>query len=211
MLDRLEAEVMGKPTTFMDMHDQITQAHLPPHYAAAAALATRLDFTMPSDLYIGSLLRTLVASKPAAHVLELGSGVGLSLSWMVDGLGPTGSAVSVDNDPKLIKLVSEGFDGDDRVTLVCEDGGAWLEGYRGASFDLIFADAWPGKYSHLDEALALLKPSGFYVIDDMSEQPNWPAGHADKVTQLLADLDVRDDLVSTRMAWSTGVVVAVKR
>jgi len=32
------------------------------------------------------------------------------------------------------------------------------------------------KYTHLDDALALLKEGGLYVIDDMSPQANWPAG-----------------------------------
>jgi predicted O-methyltransferase YrrM len=37
---------------------------------------------------------------------------------------------------------------------------------------LIFADAWPGKYSDLEKALKLVKPGGFYIIDDMLTQPN---------------------------------------
>ena len=41
---------------------------------------------MPSDLYIGSLLKTLIASKPNAKLLKLGMGIGLSLSWMTDGM-----------------------------------------------------------------------------------------------------------------------------
>ena len=32
---------------------------------------------------------------------------------------------------------------------------------------LSYADAWPGKFSQLEEALALLRPGGMYVIDDL--------------------------------------------
>jgi predicted O-methyltransferase YrrM len=78
------------------------------------------------------------------------------------------------------------------------------------SYDLIFADAWPGKYSHLESALRLLNAGGLYLIDDMLPQPNWPEGHGAQVDQLLAMLGKRSDLLLTKMAWSTGIIVAVK-
>src|ERR1700761_3331214 len=42
-----------------------------------------------------------------------------------------------------------------------------------------------GKYDGLEESLRVVKPSGFFVIDDMLPQPNWPEGHAAKVPVLL--------------------------
>ena len=68
-----------------------------------------------------------------------------------------------------------------------------------------------GKYSHLGRTLKLLKPAGIYVIDDMLPQPTWPADHAPKVERLLAELDARKDFVVTKMKWTSGIVVAVKR
>jgi len=44
----------------------------------------------------------------------------------------------------------------------------------------VFADALAGKYDGLSEALCVVKAGGFYVIDDMLPQPNWPDGHAPK-------------------------------
>ena len=32
---------------------------------------------MPSDLFIGTLLKTLITSKPKSKILELGTGIGL--------------------------------------------------------------------------------------------------------------------------------------
>ena len=63
-----------------------------------------IGFTMPSDLYIGTLLKTLITSKPKSNVLELGTGIGLSLSWMIDGMDSESRIISVDNDPKLIPI-----------------------------------------------------------------------------------------------------------
>lgn len=169
-----------------------------------------IGFTMPSDLYIGTLLKTLISSKPNGHFLELGTGIGLSLSWMIDGMDKSSSLVTVDNDQELITIATDFFGDDSRVSLVCQDGTDWLKNYNGAHFDLVFADAWPGKYGELDEVLNILKPSGFYVIDDMSKQPNWPDGHEDNVKNLIATLENRDDIALTKMDWSTGVIIAVK-
>ena len=48
---------------------------------------------------------------------------------------------------------------------------------QGQRFDLIFADAWPGKFTHLDLALSILAPGAFYVVDDLLPQATWPADH----------------------------------
>lgn len=61
---------------------------------------------MSSDLGVGSLLKTLVVSKPGENFLELGTGIGLSLSWMVDGMDNGGNITSIDNDPKLTEIVN---------------------------------------------------------------------------------------------------------
>ncbi|SEQ24315.1 O-methyltransferase [Neolewinella agarilytica] len=178
---------------------------------AVEARSAETGFTMPSDKYIGSLLKTLMSSKPNGNFLELGTGIGLSLSWMIDGLvGAEAKLTSVDNDPALI-TIAEGFFGDEaQVQLVCQDGTEWIKQYSGAAFDLVFADAWPGKYSETEEVLSLIKPGGFYVIDDMTAQPNWPDGHSDKVAWLVDYLEQREDFVLTKMGWSTGVMVVVR-
>lgn len=165
---------------------------------------------MPSDLYIGTLLKTLMSSKPDGHFLELGTGIGLSLAWMIDGLSTKASLITVDNDPQLTTIANDFFGHDDRVSIVCEDGTSWINNYTGPAFDLVFADAWPGKYSETEEILAMIKPGGFYVIDDMTVQPNWPAGHEDKVAWLVDYLENRKDFTLTKMSWSTGVIVAAK-
>jgi predicted O-methyltransferase YrrM len=77
-------------------------------------------------------------------------------------------------------------------------------------FDLIFADAMPGKYHDLEHALALLKIGGLYVIDDMLPQPNWPDNHAPRVAALIETLESRRDLRLAKLRWSTGIVLAAR-
>lgn len=183
----------------------------PQIHAAIEAKSREIGFTMPSDLYIGTLLKTLMTSKPAGNFLELGTGIGLSLSWMIDGLDATSKLTSVDNDPELCAIAQQFFGAEPRLNIVCADGTEWIKNYRGEAFDLVFADAWPGKYSEIEEILALVKVGGFYVIDDMSAQTNWPAGHQDKVDGLVAYLEQREDVNLTKMNWSTGLIIAAKR
>ncbi|TDS13624.1 putative O-methyltransferase YrrM [Maribacter caenipelagi] len=170
-----------------------------------------IGFTMPSDLYVGSFLKTLIASKPNGRFLEIGTGIGLSLSWMIEGMDAESKLISVDNDQELISIATSYFGGDDRVEVICKDGADWIKNYTGLKFDLIFADAWPGKYSEIDGVLDLVKVGGFYIIDDMTKQPNWPDGHEDNVVELTAYLEQREDLQLTKMNWSTGLIMAVKK
>ena len=180
-------------------------------YSTLLKKCDEIGFTMPSDIFIGTLLKTLISSKPNGHFLELGTGIGLSLSWMIEGLDIGSDIISIDNDPKLIEIAQSHFRNDERVNIICTDGSEWIKNYEGEPFDLVFADAWPGKYSEIDEILELIKVGGFYVIDDMNPQPNWPEGHAEKVSKLIDYLENREDFVITKMNWSTGVIIAIKK
>lgn len=169
-----------------------------------------LEFRMASDLLTGSLLRTLAATKPASQFLELGTGTGIATAWMLDGMNQDSQLVTVDNDDRVVAVAKKYLGHDRRAAFYVEDGGLMLERLANQHFDFIFADAWPGKYSHLEQALALLRVGGLYVIDDMLPQANWPEGHASKVGQLISVLENRSDLMVTKMNWSTGIIVAAK-
>lgn len=184
---------------------------IPEAYFSIKEKTEEVGFSMPSDPYIGTLLKTLVASKPGGHFLELGTGTGLSLSWMIEGMDENSKVISVDNNADLQQIATEALGKDSRVHIVCEDGEKWIQQYQGRKFDLIFADAWPGKYNLIEKTLDLLHQGGLYVIDDMLPQPNWPQGHQEKVAHLIGYLEERKDLHLTKMNWSTGLVIVTKR
>lgn len=190
------------------MNDTVFEA--PFNYKKIQIESEQIQFSMPSDLQTGCLLRTLVSSKPGGRFLELGTGTGLSLSWMIEAMDEHSTIVSVDNN-KLYQRIAESYFGNDRrVSIVCDDGNKWLKKNKHERFDLIFADAMPGKYESTEEALALLPVGGLYVIDDMLPQPNWPAGHEKNVERLISDLEQRKNLRLTKLNWSTGIVIAAK-
>src|SRR5205814_1771263 len=163
-----------------------------------------------SDVLTGSLLKTLAASKPGGRLLELGTGTGLSTAWILAGMDAASTLVTVDNDEAVQSIARRHLEEDARVTFRLMDGGAFLESLAEPQFDFLFADSWPGKYTHLEQALGLLKPGAFYIVDDMLPQPNWPPEHFPKVPALIRTLETRTDLILTRMNWSTGLIVAVK-
>ena len=181
----------------------------PPHYERILQRSTDIQFPMNSDVLTGALLRALARMKPGGMFLELGTGCGLGTCWLLDGMNAESTLVSVDNGPSVQAIARDELGADARLTFVLEDGGEFLESCN-SSFDLIYADAWPGKYSHLDRALALLNRGGIYVIDDMLPQPNWPQDHPPKVAALVQTLDALEEFEIAKLSWSTGIVLAVK-
>ncbi|MDR7117867.1 class I SAM-dependent methyltransferase [Caulobacter sp. BE254] len=170
-----------------------------------------LGFDMPSEAGTGAMLRLLAATKAGGRFLELGTGTGLATAWLLDGMAPDASLVSIDTDMGVQAVARAVLAGDPRVTFVIEDGLDYVRAQRPASFDLIFADAWPGKYEGLDETLALLGPGGLYVVDDMSPQPNWPPGHQPRVDALVTRLKSHPDLATVALDWASGLVIAARR
>jgi predicted O-methyltransferase YrrM len=117
----------------------------------------------------------------------------------------------VDNDPLLLSILSRHLGDDARLEVICADGDEFLKNHQAIRFDFIFADTWSGKYRFLNEALNMVKPGGFYVIDDMLPQANWPQDHAQKVEHLLKTLNDLQGWHLSQLDWACGVVVAVRR
>lgn len=184
--------------------------NLPARYSRILKQSQVIQFSMPSDLETGSLIRSLIVSKPGGTFLDIGTGTGLSLSWMAAGADAESTIISIDNNADYQQIAKSVFADDDRVSIICADGAAWLNNYQGPPFDLIFADAWPGKFECLDKALALVKKGGFYLVDDLLPQPNWPQSHQPNVDQLLQTLQNRTDFVLTPFSWSTGLCLLTR-
>ena len=191
----------------------MNDSEIPRQPAAVADILAESEafgFTMASEPKVGSLLAALVASKPGGRFLELGTGTGLGTAWLLAGMDAGSILDTVDTNAEVLAIAQRYLGADRRVTFHVLDGAEFLR-QSSRSFDLIYADAWPGKFSHLDEALSLLRPGGMYVIDDLLPQSNWPEGHAPKVPALIDDLERNPEFVTVKLAWASGLMLVVRK
>ena len=192
------------------MTENLNQPY-PETYSQIDEATRQSGFTMASDVLTCSLLRTLAASKPSGKFLELGTGTGLSTSWILSGMDPNSTLISIDNEQKFLDIAERYLGNDDRLKLVNADGESWVHDNLEAKFDYIFADTWHGKYLLLDEVLEMLNVGGLYIIDDMLPQPNWPDGHQEKAIDLVKKLEAKADLILVKQVWATGIIIAVRK
>lgn len=178
---------------------------------AIVADTETLEFKMKSEAKVGALLAVLAASKPGGRLLELGTGTGHGTAWLLSGMDATATLDTVDTDETVVAVARRHLSGDRRVTFHVMDGAVFLTQEDLRPFDVIYADAWPGKFTHLDEALSLLRPGGVYVIDDLLPQANWPEGHAPKVQVLISEIEGRREFTSVRLAWASGLMLVVRQ
>jgi predicted O-methyltransferase YrrM len=190
--------------------DDLSEVGFPRAAAAIYEESRGEGFDLVSEPMTGCLLRTLVASKPGGRFLELGTGTGAATAWILDGMDPQSSLVTVENDERLHSIARRHLGADPRATFVFADGNVFLREAPRAAFDLIFADTWAGKYEDLESALSLLKQGGLYVVDDMDPQATWPTGHEAKVATLLHDLTMHLELHVTKLSWASGIVIAAR-
>src|SRR2546421_1424731 len=76
--------------------DDTTNLNPPAVVKELVQAAATFGFTMSSDQLTGSLLRTLVASKPAGEILELGTGVGMGTAWLLAGMDAAAHLTTAD-------------------------------------------------------------------------------------------------------------------
>src|SRR5215467_12506059 len=117
----------------------------PSNLAAINEDTSAIQFSMASEPLVGTLLRTLAASKPSGRFLELGTGTGIATAWLLDGMDAGAQLETVDSDANASAIARRHLGDDPRVTFHVADGSTFLAAQTESQFDFIFADAWPGK------------------------------------------------------------------
>jgi predicted O-methyltransferase YrrM len=192
------------------MFDDSGTNALPAAWHHIEARTAALGFDMPSDARTGALLRALAASKPQGRLLELGTGTGLATACLLAGMDHASRLVSVDNEARWQAVARDLLGADRRVSFELHDGLDFIRTQPHRSFDLVFADAWPGKYDGLDDALALVRRGGFYIGDDMLPQANWPEDQQRRVDDLINRLRSLRDWTTVTLCWGSGLVIATR-
>ena len=169
----------------------------------------------------GAALRLLAAAIDAKAVMELGTGTGVSGTWLLRGMRADGVLTTVDIDAEHQRLARQTFEAagfaGPRVRLI---NGAALEvlpRFADAAYDLVFVDAARGECSdYLSEALRLLRPGGLVAFDDaLGGGKVSDKSIADTRTQSLRNLGQQlledERLVPALLPVGDGLLVAVRR
>ncbi|MDE1462521.1 O-methyltransferase [Spartinivicinus poritis] len=167
----------------------------------------KLGFEMCSDQTMGALLRFLVSTKPGGNFLELGTGTGAATSWILDGMDENSKLITIDSDKFCIEAAKRALPNTSSIEFVNDDALEFLKAQSAKSFDLIFADAEPGKYFYLNETLELLKPGGMFIVDDMLPQSDWPEDHFPYAMQALSNLKSVTTTHTVSLDCSTGLIM----
>jgi predicted O-methyltransferase YrrM len=129
----------------------------------------------------GALLAVLAASKPAAHIAELGSGLGAGAAWIASGMDARSRLISVEVDDTRAAMARQLMEGDSRVEVLT---GRWEELLPPlAPFDLVFVDSGYSRELDTEAASAFLldvvRVGGLLVLDDLTPELEMASGGPD--------------------------------
>ncbi len=119
----------------------------------------------------GAALRLLAAVLGARHVVEIGTGTGVSGIWLLRGMREDGILTSVDIEAEHQRHAREAFAAEgiapSRARLITGRALEVLPRLADGSYDLVLADGAKDEYAdYVEEAARLLRPGGVLAIDN---------------------------------------------
>lgn len=180
-------------------NDYADTSGLPPLVARAASLAERFSFEHSCAIVYAPLLQTLAAQVRGGLIGEMGTGAGIGTAWMAQTLAHDSRIVTIEADEPRAHAVAELFADDDRISVLHGDA---LELAERGPFDLVYSDAGPGKVDHQDVTIAMTKPGGLILLDDLGP------------TRTDLDWWLQSPDVAASTVWITpelGAILAVRR
>jgi len=184
---------------------------VPERVRVAEARAREAGFGLSCDAGTGALLAVLAgAVPPGGRILELGTGAGVGLSWIVEGLGDRDDVevTSVELDAATA-AVAIGLGWPDGIRIEVGDALAHVD--RPARWDLVFADAQGGKWEGLADTVRSLRPGGVLLVDDMTPARFMDDEHRAKTAEVRAHLLASPDVTAVEIGWSTGLILCSRR
>lgn len=165
-------------------------------------------------------IELLARTMRATSAVEIGTGAGVSTTYLLRGMAPTGVVTSIDVEPEHHKaarrtLTAAGF-APERARLITGRALDVLPRLTDAGYDIVFVDARKSEYpAYLQHALRLLKPGGLLLIDNAL----WHGRVADPaqrdqdttaVRETLKAIREDDSLTIALLTAGDGLLAAVK-
>jgi predicted O-methyltransferase YrrM len=169
----------------------------------------------------GAALRFLAAVLDARSVVEIGTGTGLSGTWLLRGMRPDGVLTSIDADGERHRLARETFNAAgvpaNRARLITGRPQDVLPRLTDGAYDLVFAGGEPAEYAdHLREASRLLRPGGVVAFDGaLAEGAVLDPARRDPATVAVRDLGrallEHEAFTAVLLPVGAGLLCAAKR
>jgi predicted O-methyltransferase YrrM len=119
----------------------------------------------------GAMLRFVASAINARHVVEIGTGAGISSLWLLRGMPQNSVLTSIDIEADHQRSARETFLRDGitagRFRLITGRAMEVLPRLTDDAYDLVLVDTDPDEYSlYLEQALRLLRPGGVIVLNN---------------------------------------------
>ncbi len=176
------------------------------------------------DAEVGALLRVLATAIGAKRILEIGTAVGYSGIWLAGALPADGMLVTMEMDEERARRARQNFARArlaERVSVIVGDAKIMIAKVSGP-FDLIYQDGAKNLYTPLlDRLVALLRPGGLLVTDNVLWNGEVAPGFTEHPTRDVADgraiaeynerINAHPALMTATVPLRDGVAIAVKR
>lgn len=195
---------------------QLTLAHVPA--VVLHVMTWSAEFSVATvEPSVGATLRLLAGVAPARAVVEIGTGLGVSGLWLLEGMPADGVLTTVDVDPDHQAMARQSFAAAGvaagRCRLITGSARAVLPRLADNSYDLVFVDGEIRDYPHcVSAAHRLLRDGGLLVVHNALGAP---AGSDDiavqTVRELVANLQDTPEWTTALIPAGAGLLCATKR
>ncbi|MGV0749813.1 O-methyltransferase [Mycolicibacter minnesotensis] len=142
--------------------------------ALTAALVASDEAGLPPiavSVQQGKFLNLLATAARATRILEIGTLGGYSTIWLARAVGPAGSVVTLEYEPRHAEVARGNLDRagvGDRVQILVGAALDTLPTLTGEPFDLVFIDAdKENNVGYLNWAVQLCRPGSVIVVDNV--------------------------------------------
>ncbi|ONH38014.1 O-methyltransferase [Protofrankia sp. BMG5.30] len=182
-----------------------------PPLRAARARAEEVGI-VPVAPGTGSILRFLAASVAARTVVEIGTGTGVSGTWLLRGMRPDGTLTTIDVEAEHLRLARRTYAdagmAPNRSRLITGRALDVLPRLTDSAYDLVFCDGDQREATdYLNQALRLLRAGGIVVFTGAlagGRVADPDARDAETTAARELVTAVRDDSRLTPMLLTTG-------
>ena len=168
-----------------------------------------------------SVIRCMLALKRPERILEIGTGIGFSASFMAEYSGA--EIITIEHAPDRIREAGEVLSASPhagRIRLIGGEAEDILPKLTG-TFDLVFMDAAKGQYgAMLHDVLNLLAPGGLLITDNVLQEGSLIDSHYlierrdrtihKRMREYLETLMHHPELTTTILTEGDGMALSVK-